>query len=175
MSVFPSSVAASFIFWSFIIIFLHLFFFKCPAWNSAPLESGLVSIFSFGRFLTIIYYFKYCFCPTFSSVSGDSKVEGLIMGMDSWLGVAEWVVDMVGWFTYVVSKSLEKMIGAGEERKTMNQEPKPPLIIRVWEYNHLCDYKVGGWKWLGLCIETQLQGAGSFGREKEKQSPESKN
>ena len=97
------------------------------------------------------------------------------MGTDNWLGIAEWVVDVVGWFTYVVSKSLKKMIGVGEERKTMNQEPKPPLIIRLWEYNHPYDYKVGGWEWLGLYIETQLQGAGSFGRGKEKQSPESKN
>lgn len=69
--------------------------------------------------------------------------------------------------------SLLKMIGAGE--KDYEPGAKASLSYRGSEYNHLCDYKVGGWKWLGLCIETQLQGAGSFRREKEKQSPESKN
>lgn len=75
---------------------------------------------SFGKFLTIIYFFKYCFCPIFISVPGDSKVEGLIVGMDNWLGVTKGAVDVVGWFIYVMLKSLKKLIGAEEERKTMN-------------------------------------------------------
>lgn len=133
---------------------------------------GLVFVFSFGKFLTIIYFFKYCFCPVFSSVSGDNKVEGLIMGMDDWLGVTKWVIDVVGWFICVMLKSLQKITGAGEERKPMNQEPKASLNVRVWEYDCQWDYKVGRWQqwewWLSLYIETQLQGAGSFARGKER-------
>ena len=80
---------------------------------------------------------------SFSLFFGDNKVKGVIVGMNNWVGVVKGVIDGVGWFIYMNLKSLKKMMGVGEERKTVNEELKTSLSERVWEYECKCTYKVG--------------------------------